>query len=118
MSSTQKTDIRRIVYTTLSLLFYLAGLFFTVFLAVEMVACINGENFEGLAIIVLLPASLLIGAAGALLSTLFAALGRRRLRVAPPTVGKRAWRIGNTLLLLLPVLTYIAVEAVTILVLQ
>ncbi len=111
-------DIGRTICTALSFLFFAAQLFFTVYLGIEMLRVQGGPNFEGLAIIVLLPMSLIIGFVGALFSLIFASIARHRLNVNPPFSGEGLRRILVTLLQILPPIAYIAVEAYFILALQ
>ena len=114
MEEQRSRDTRQMIYTVLSFAFFVAQLVVTILLAVEIHTLANSGTLAAIAIIVLLPASLVVGAVGAILTTVFASLARRRLRVVPPAEGGFPWRVVTKLLQILPFLAYIAVEAITI----
>ncbi len=107
MEPTQKTDVRRIVYTVLSLVFFVAELVLLICFFIEMLQVANAGDWSALALIVLLPLFLIIGIGGVLLSFVFALLARRRLRILPPEKHSKLWRALTILLLILPAAAFV-----------
>ncbi len=114
----KKKDVRKIVYTVISLVLFAAWVGYTVYLMVEMAGLQDAQDWSGLAIILLLPLQFVVGIAGAVVSFIFSCLAFRRIRLNPSEKHPRLQFAFGIVLVLIHFLAYIAIEGITILLLQ